>query len=77
LPAAADEFFRAVRCRGGDLLERGYSVLVITAGRGTLAGERDHLTVRRGETLLIPYVSGQLRLDGDVEGIRLAGSAVV
>ncbi|MFL6112973.1 MAG: class I mannose-6-phosphate isomerase, partial [Catenulispora sp.] len=85
LPAAAGQFFRAAPCRRGDLLERGFSVLVITAGRGTLAGERDHLTVRRGETLLIPYAAGELRLDGDVgadgeegevEAIRLAGAAV-
>jgi mannose-6-phosphate isomerase len=76
LPEAADEFFAARRLRGGDRLERGFSVLVVVAGAGTLTGERDDLSLRRGDTLLIPYAAGPLQLTGDVEAIRLAAAAV-
>jgi mannose-6-phosphate isomerase len=74
LPSMADEFFTAVRHRGGSLLEQGYSVLVIVSGEGSLTGSRDDLPVRRGETLVIPYAAGPLRLNGDVEAIRLAAA---
>ncbi|ROT33668.1 class I mannose-6-phosphate isomerase [Micromonospora sp. HM5-17] len=74
LPEAADEFFTAERRHGGDRLDQGFSVLVVVAGAGTLSGEHDNLAVRRGDTLLIPYAAGPLRLDGQVEAIRLAPS---
>ena len=72
LPEAADEFFAARRLRGGDPLEQGFSVLVAVAGEGRLTGEEDDLSLRRGDTLLVPYAAGPLRLDGAVEVIRLA-----
>lgn len=72
LPEAADEFFTARRLRGGDRLAQGFSVLVVVAGRGRLTGEKDDLLLRRGDTLLVPYAAGPLRLDGRVEVIRLA-----
>jgi mannose-6-phosphate isomerase len=72
LPAQADEFFTAQRLNG-DATVTGFSVLIVTAGDGTLRGKSDDVTVRKGDTLLIPYASGPLRLDGDVEAIRLAG----
>src|SRR4051812_24004572 len=64
LPEAADEFFAARRLRGGDRLEQGFSVLVAVAGEGRLTGEKDDLSLRRGDTLLVPYAAGPLRLDG-------------
>ena len=73
LPGAADEFFTAERLRGGATIA-GFSILVVVAGEGTLTGEQDDLTVRRGDTLLVPYASGPLRLDGGAEVIRLAGA---
>jgi mannose-6-phosphate isomerase len=73
LPEAADEFFTARRVRGGDRLERGFSVLVMVAGEGRLTGERDDLSLRRGDTLVIPYAAGPLRLQGRCEAISLAG----
>ncbi|NMO56121.1 carbohydrate kinase [Actinoplanes sp. TBRC 11911] len=72
LPAAADEFFTAEPLHGGATVS-GFSVLIVTEGEGTLRGNSDDVTVRKGNTLLIPYASGPLRLDGDVEAIRLAG----
>ncbi|MFG2043450.1 class I mannose-6-phosphate isomerase [Dactylosporangium sp. NPDC048998] len=75
LPEAADEFFAARRLYGGDRLERGYSVLVVVAGEGRLIGENDDLSLRRGDTLLVPYAAGPVRLDGQVEVIRFSASA--
>ncbi|MDI5941475.1 carbohydrate kinase, partial [Micromonospora sp. DH15] len=75
LPEAADEFFAAHRVRGGDRLAQGFAVLVVVAGAGRLTGERDDVPVRRGDTLLVPYAAGPLRLDGAVEAIRLAAPA--
>ncbi|WP_432973045.1 class I mannose-6-phosphate isomerase [Dactylosporangium sp. CA-233914] len=75
LPEAADGFFAARRLHGGDRVERGCSVLVVVAGAGRLTGEHDDLPVRRGDTLLVPYAAGALRLDGEVEVIRLSASA--
>jgi mannose-6-phosphate isomerase len=75
LPEAADEFFAARRLRAGDGVEHGFSVLVVVAGEGRLTGENDDLAVRRGDTLLIPYAAGPLRLDGhQVEAIRLSAA---
>ncbi|HEX5204053.1 MAG TPA: class I mannose-6-phosphate isomerase [Actinoplanes sp.] len=70
LPAAADEFFRASRHRGGDRLAQGFGVVVAVAGEGRL-GDRP---VRRGDTLLIPYAAGPLALDGPVQAIRLSAA---
>ena len=72
LPEAADEFFAARRLRGGDRLEQGFSVLVVVSGEGRLTGDEDDLLLRRGDTLLVPYAAGSLRVDGQIEVIRLA-----
>ncbi|WP_433293807.1 class I mannose-6-phosphate isomerase [Actinoplanes sp. CA-030573] len=73
LPPAADEFFSARRLYGGDRLAQGFSVLVAVAGEGRLRGETDDLSLRRGDTLLVPYAAGPLVLEGQIEAIRLAG----
>jgi mannose-6-phosphate isomerase len=75
LPEAADGFFSARRLHGGDRLEQGFSVLVVVSGDGRLTGEHDDLALRRGDTLLIPYAAGPLRVDGRLEAIRLSASA--
>jgi len=72
LPEAADEFFGARRLYGGDEIFAGFGVLVVVAGEGRLTGESDDLSIRRGDTLLIPYAAGPLRLQGRVEAIRLS-----
>jgi mannose-6-phosphate isomerase len=76
LPEAADKFFSARRLHGGDQLEQGFSVLVVVAGEGRLTGEKDDLALRRGDALLVPYAAGPLRLDGQVQAIRLAASPI-
>ncbi|AQZ68258.1 Mannose-6-phosphate isomerase [[Actinomadura] parvosata subsp. kistnae] len=75
LPETADEFFTARRVRGGERLDRGFSVLVVVAGQGRLLGEKDDLLLRRGDTLLVPYAAGPVLLDGQVEAIRLSAPA--
>lgn len=72
LPEAADEFFGARRLWGGDELPAGFSILVVVSGEGRLTGGQDDLSVRRGDTLLVPYAAGPLRLEGQVEAIRLS-----
>ncbi|MEV4139026.1 class I mannose-6-phosphate isomerase [Dactylosporangium sp. NPDC049742] len=74
LPEAADEFFAARRLHGGDRLEPGFSVLVVVAGAGRLLGEQDELSLRRGDTLLVPYAAGPVLLDGKVEVLHLSAS---
>jgi mannose-6-phosphate isomerase len=76
LPAAADPYFTVDRLRPGDRLEAAFSVVVVTAGAGSLRGEQDDRAVRRGETLLIPYAAGELTVTGDVEAIRLSAPRV-
>ncbi len=72
LPETADEFFTAHRLHGDDHLAAGFGVLVVVSGEGRLTGEQDDLPLRRGDTLLIPYAAGPLRLDGALEAIHLA-----
>jgi mannose-6-phosphate isomerase len=52
--------------RGGDALDRGFSVLVGLAGSGDVGGE----PFGRGVALLIPFAAGELTVSGDVEGLR-------
>jgi mannose-6-phosphate isomerase len=66
LPPEADPFFRAERVRGGDELDPGFSVLVALSGEGSLGG----VPVARGTALLLPYATGELTLEGDVQAIR-------
>jgi mannose-6-phosphate isomerase len=72
LPPAADPFFRAERVAPAPIaaLERGFAILVVTAGAGALLSESGApLPVRRGDTVLVPWSAGQCHLEGDVEAI--------
>jgi mannose-6-phosphate isomerase len=66
LPPEARAFFAAERVRGGEELEPAFSIVVVTGGAGAVGG----VDVRRGETLLVPYAAGPVRLGGDLEAIR-------
>jgi mannose-6-phosphate isomerase len=66
LPHAADPYFRVERLKGGDTLDAGFSVVIGTAGQGTLGD----IELRRGSAILVPYAAGELQLGGDVEAIR-------
>jgi mannose-6-phosphate isomerase len=72
-PAEADPFFRAERIRPRDAspLPAGFSVLVVTRGRGRLEfGNDGSLELARGTTVLVPFAAGDCRLVGPVEAVR-------
>ena len=72
-PEEADAFFRAERIRAVDeevALDAGFSILVVLDGAGALGWNGERMTVRRGETLVVPHAAGPLTLGGSVTGIR-------
>jgi mannose-6-phosphate isomerase len=69
LPAASRPFFLAERLAAG-VLDPGFSVLIVSAGRGTLSGEWGVQSVARGDTVLVPFAAGACRLTGDAVGVR-------
>jgi mannose-6-phosphate isomerase len=68
----ADPFFRAERIRPADAspLPAAFSILVVTGGSGTLEWQDRGLDVGRGDTVLIPFASGDCVLRGAVEAVR-------
>ena len=69
----ADAFFRAERIRpnGSSILPPSFSLLVVLSGYGELVSEDGAaLPLGRGETILIPFASGECRVEGAVELIR-------
>jgi mannose-6-phosphate isomerase len=72
LPPAADPFFRAERIAPTPIaaLERGFAILVVIEGAGSLLAEvGDPLPVRRGDTVLVPWGAGACHLEGEVVAI--------
>ncbi|GAA3754103.1 class I mannose-6-phosphate isomerase [Microbacterium kribbense] len=74
LPAAAAAFFRAegvVVTAGHDVeLAAQFAVLVVTEGAGELAWDGGVLAVRAGDTVLIPFGAGTVRVSGDLTAVR-------
>ena len=70
--AEADPFFRAERIRppGAASLPASYSILVVTAGSGTLQWGEVGLDVGRGDTVLIPFAAGDCVLRGSLDAVR-------
>jgi mannose-6-phosphate isomerase len=72
LPPAADPFFRAEHVAPAPVaqLERGFAILVVIGGAGTLTPEDgDPLPLRRGDTVLVPWAAGRCSIDGGVAAI--------
>jgi mannose-6-phosphate isomerase len=71
-PGEADPFFRAERIRPADVspVPPAFSILVVTAGSGTLEWNDGRLDLRRGDTVLIPFGAGACVLRGRVEAVR-------
>jgi mannose-6-phosphate isomerase len=71
-PAEADPFFRAERIRpvGAASLPAAYSILVVTAGAGTLQWGEVGLDVGPGDTVLIPFAAGDCVLRGSLDAVR-------
>jgi mannose-6-phosphate isomerase len=79
LPVAADAFFRADRLAPAPItaLERGFAILVVTEGYGALLPESgEAVSVRRGDTVLVPWAAGACHLEGDVVAIACRPAAV-
>jgi mannose-6-phosphate isomerase len=68
LPSEADAYFRAQQVTDGAVL-RGFGVLIVTDGAGTLAGEWGVTAVPRGSVLVLPYAAGAVQLSGDVSAV--------
>ena len=67
LPREADPFFRAERVAPAPEaeIERGFAVLVVIEGRGSLEPEDgEPLGLRRGDTVLLPHSAGVCRVTG-------------
>lgn len=72
-PAEADPFFQAERIRPRDAasLPAGFSIVVITLGRGRLEfGTAGSMEMVRGNTVLVPFAAGDCRLVGSLEAVR-------
>ncbi len=70
-PPAADEFFRAERIDAGQRLNASFAILIALEGEGRLhSADGEVMTLRRGDTILVPYAAGEARLEGSVRAIR-------
>ena len=72
LPDDADPFFRADRLTGdaGTGLPAGFAVVIGVDGGGTLATSvAGEVPLSRGDTVVVPYAAGDLRVHGGVEAI--------
>ncbi len=72
LPEAAAPYFRAQRVVGGDkvCLEPSFAVVVATAGEGQLEGPSWEAPVKRGDTLVVPWGAGAVKVEGKIELLR-------
>lgn len=67
LVGAADPFFRALRVRAGATLSAGVAVVLAISGTGELRGSFGSLVIASGDSVLVPYASGAVTVEGDVE----------
>ena len=67
-PESTAGFFQALRVRVHERYElpAGFSVLVIESGAGQLAFGGGELTIRKGETWVVPSDAGPVRVEGEV-----------
>jgi mannose-6-phosphate isomerase len=68
LPPSASAFFTAQRIVPAGAcahLDRGFAVVIVIEGAGTIAG----FDVARGDAVLVPHAAGRLIVDGDLVAI--------
>jgi mannose-6-phosphate isomerase len=73
LPPEADAFFRAEFIEGGaeKPLAPGFAILVVFEGNGELRfADGGALPLERGQTVLVPFATGETTVAGDVRAIR-------
>lgn len=69
LPPEADRFFRAERVAPAPQaeIERGFAVLVVIDGSGSLEADKGgSIALQRGDTLLLPHAAGPCSVTGEV-----------
>lgn len=72
LPNAAEPFFRADRLEGptAHRLPAGFAVVIGLDGEGTLVTQAGgELRLGAGDTVVVPYASGDFGVDGDVQAL--------
>jgi mannose-6-phosphate isomerase len=68
LPPEADRFFQAEGVEAE--LDRGFAILVVTAGEGALLSENaPRLELARGDTVLVPWAAGRCHLEGELTAV--------
>jgi mannose-6-phosphate isomerase len=72
LPAGSEPYFRAERLRPDPAiaLEPSFAVLVVLEGEGQLDAADGSLSLRRGQTALVPHAAGPTELRGELEVLR-------
>lgn len=68
LQPEAETFFRARHVGDGSAV-RGFAVLIVTDGAGTLSGAWGTTAVQRGTVLVLPYAAGPARLSGRASAV--------
>jgi len=51
-------------------LEASFAVLLVIDGAGALEGDTWSAPVKRGNTLVVPWAAGEVRVTGEVELLR-------
>jgi mannose-6-phosphate isomerase len=72
LPEAASPYFRAQRARGGDKvsLEPSFAVVLAASGIGGLRGDGWEVSAQQGDTFVVPWAAGPVKVEGQVELLR-------
>jgi mannose-6-phosphate isomerase len=72
LPEAAGPYFRAQRVTGGNKvnLEPSFAVVVATTGEGRLRGDEWEMAVKHGDTLVVPWAAGAVKVEENIELLR-------
>jgi mannose-6-phosphate isomerase len=72
LPGAAAPYFRAQRVRAGDNVDLGpsFAVVLIDNGTGAIQGDGWAAKAKRGDTFVVPWLAGNVKVVGSVELVR-------
>jgi mannose-6-phosphate isomerase len=72
LPEAARPYFRAQRARGGEKvsLEPSFAVVLAVSGKGGLRGDGWQVSAQGGDTFVVPWGAGPVKVEGRVELLR-------
>jgi mannose-6-phosphate isomerase len=72
LPPDAATFFDARSVASGSVV-RGYAVLVVTDGTGSLTGDWEPVALVRGTVVVLPFAAGAATITGNAHGVLCQG----